>query len=119
MESMHFPQGGWHVKISLGIPQGDPSIKETKKRTHQQEAFPNKALKSDGGCTAKMHPRTANTTPNTHQDTSSNAFFEGIEAEKCACNSQGGFLSNVGGLVGQPTPMCEILGNSKEIKGNQ
>lgn len=65
---MHIPQGVWHVKISMGIPQGDPTIQETKKRTHQQQAFPKKALKSDGGCTAKMHPTTANTTPNTHQD---------------------------------------------------
>jgi len=105
-----FSTGGLACEDFIGNPPRGPKHKRNKKAHTPTRGISQQGFEIRWGMHCKNAPQNSKHNPkHTHQDTSSNALFEGIEAEKCACNSQGGFLSNVGGLVGQPTPMCEIL----------
>ena len=60
------------------------------------------------------------TQPQTHTKTIiQSVLWRNRSGKMCMQQPGCGFLTNGVGLVGQPTPMCEIMWNSKEIIGNQ
>ena len=100
-------------------PKGTQPYKKQKNAHTNNRHFPRKLWNQMGDALQKCTPP-QQTQPQTHTKTIiQSVLWRNRSGKMCMQQPGCGFLTNGVGLVGQPTPMCEIMWNSKEIIGNQ